>query len=224
MTRTSLSVMVVAGVLAVLTSLMFVPTQAAFVDDARGGAAFAAAEAFPPFAVSGQVTSTQDGSGVAGATVTLDDGAGATRTATTDGAGDYTVADVPPGTYEGSAGGSGFVSSSAQGLQVAGDLTGVNFAVTPLYRVEGRVTTWLGTGISRATVTFTHHETGEVQRTTTFTSGLTAGIYHLPDVRAGAHTVTLSRPLAVDRTEQVTITTNRIRGTNALDFRTNWTL
>lgn len=60
-----------------------------------------ALEALPRLGtLAGQVVNAEGGSGVSGVTVTLTDGAGKTRTATTDGGGAFRFADLTPGAYK----------------------------------------------------------------------------------------------------------------------------
>ena len=66
---------------------------------------FSLSEIIVPASITGSVTDAKDGSPIVGATVT--DG---TRTATTDASGKYTIADVPPDTYEVTASKEGYVS------------------------------------------------------------------------------------------------------------------
>jgi outer membrane protein OmpA-like peptidoglycan-associated protein len=60
-----------------------------------------ALEALPKLgSIGGSVIDAEGGSGVSGATVTLTDGAGKERTASTDGAGKFQFKDLPPGSYK----------------------------------------------------------------------------------------------------------------------------
>ena len=117
----------------------------------------------------GTVTNASTGVTIVGATVT--DG---TRSATTDSSGDYTIADVPEGTYIVTASATGYNSVSQTGVVVTAEqLTSVDFALTAteppaslsitvntdkdIYKlkdtvkISGRVTD--GAGVAGATVT-----------------------------------------------------------------------
>jgi len=78
-----------------------------------------------PGTMTGSVTDAEDGSPIAGATVSA-----GTRTTTTDTTGKYTVANVPPGTYEVTASKSGYESSTSTVTVVAGGTATVNFSLT----------------------------------------------------------------------------------------------
>jgi len=79
-----------------------------------------------PGSITGSVTEATGGSPIVGATVT--DG---TRIATTDASGTYTIADVPPGSYEVTASKEGYKSSTG-GVTVASATAGVlHFSLNP---------------------------------------------------------------------------------------------
>jgi uncharacterized membrane protein len=77
-----------------------------------------------PGSVTGSVTDAQDGSPMVGATVT--DG---TRTATTDAAGKYTIADVAPGSYEITASKEGYESITSSVNVVSGATSEMNLSL-----------------------------------------------------------------------------------------------
>jgi thermitase len=95
---------------------------------------FSLNEVIVPGSITGTVTSAQDGSPVVGATVT--DGA---RVATTDATGEYTIASVPPGTYQVTAGKSGYHSSSLAVTVLSGGTAVANFPLSEVI-VPGSVT------------------------------------------------------------------------------------
>jgi hypothetical protein len=78
-----------------------------------------------PGVITGVVTSAKDGSAIAGATVS--DG---TRTATTDATGKYTIANVPPGTYQVTASKTGYVSATSAVTLISGGVATVNFSLS----------------------------------------------------------------------------------------------
>jgi uncharacterized membrane protein len=77
-----------------------------------------------PGSITGSVTDAETGSAIAGATVS--DG---TRTATTDTMGEYTIADVPEGSYEVTARKSGYESSMSTVTVVSGGTAVMNFSL-----------------------------------------------------------------------------------------------
>jgi thermitase len=93
---------------------------------------FSLIEIIVPGSISGTVTSAKDGSPVVGATVS--DG---TRTTTTDATGRYTIANVPPGTYQVTAGKSGYYSLPSSVTVLAGATGVANFS---LIEVPGAIT------------------------------------------------------------------------------------
>jgi thermitase len=80
----------------------------------------------------GSVTDAKDGSAIVGVTVT--DG---TRTTTTDASGKYTIANVPPGTYQVTASKSGYYSASQTVTAVLGGNAVADF---PLSEIPGTIT------------------------------------------------------------------------------------
>jgi thermitase len=87
---------------------------------------FSLNEVVLPGSITGSVTDAEDGSPIAGATVT--DG---TRTATTDASGEYTIADVPVGSYEVTASKEGYHSSMSTVMVVSGGTAVMNFSLNP---------------------------------------------------------------------------------------------
>jgi len=77
-----------------------------------------------PGTITGTVSDAEDDSPIAGATVR--DG---TRTTTTDASGEYTIADVPPGTYEVVASKEGYESSTSTVTVVPGGTAVMNFSL-----------------------------------------------------------------------------------------------
>jgi subtilisin family serine protease/uncharacterized membrane protein len=77
-----------------------------------------------PGSITGSVTNAKDGSPMVGATVS--DG---TRTATTDATGKYTVANVPPGTYQVVASKAGYESLTSTATVVSGGTATLNFSL-----------------------------------------------------------------------------------------------
>ena len=85
---------------------------------------FSLSEIIVPSTISGMVSDAKDGSPIAGAAVS--DG---TRTTTTDATGKYTIAGVPPGTYQVTASKSGYESSISTVTLVSGATAVVNFSL-----------------------------------------------------------------------------------------------
>jgi len=79
-----------------------------------------------PSSITGSVTDAEDGSPIVGATVS--DG---TRMTTTDATGKYTIADVPPGTYQVTASKEDYVSVTLTATVVSGGTAVMNFSLNP---------------------------------------------------------------------------------------------
>jgi hypothetical protein len=77
-----------------------------------------------PGSITGSVTDAEDGLPLMGATVT--DGA---RTATTDALGKYTLADLPPGSYEVTASKEGYESTASSVTVTSGTISEMNFSL-----------------------------------------------------------------------------------------------
>jgi len=154
-----------------------------------------------PGTVSGQVTDAEEGSPIAGATVT--DG---TRTTTTDASGEYTIADVPPGTYEVVASKEGYESSSLTVTVLEGTTAVADFSLSQTI-VPGTITGSVtdaedGSPIIGAVVT-------DGTRTTTADA---AGQYTIADVPPGSYQVVASK----EGYETSSATVNVLQGTTAV--------
>jgi thermitase len=135
-----------------------------------------------PASITGSVTDAEDGSPIAGATVS--DG---TRTATTDTSGEYTLADAPAGTYEVAASKEGYHRSSVTVNVVSGDTAIANLSLNEVV-LPGSINGWVtdaedGSPIAGATVS---------DGTRTATTD-TMGEYTIADVPEGTHEVTASK-------------------------------
>ena len=143
---------------------------------------FSLSQIFTPGSISGSVTDSKDGSPMAGATVS--DG---TRTATTDATGTYSIANVPPGTYQVTASKSGYQSSSLTVSVLAGATAVANLSLSQIIllgSITGSVTDAKdGSPIAGATVSD--------GTTTALTDG--AGTYSINDVPAGSYQVVGSK-------------------------------
>ncbi|MFV9507721.1 MAG: beta-sandwich domain-containing protein [Oscillochloridaceae bacterium umkhey_bin13] len=138
-------------------------------------------QAEPVFTVSGRILNSV-GTGLAG--VTVSDG---TRTATTNSNGDYTLANVPAGSYTLTPSLSGYTfSPTSLSVSVSSNVSGQNFTGTSTqvatYSVRGRITTNTGAGLSGVTIS-------DGTRTATTNSN---GDYMLNGVPAGNYTLTPS--------------------------------
>jgi thermitase len=142
-----------------------------------------------PGSIAGTVTSAKDGSPLVGATVT--DG---TRTTTTDGTGKYTIANVPPGTYQVTASKAGYQSSSVTVMVVAGNTVVANFSLS---ETPGAITGTLtsakdGSVIAGATVT-DGTRTTTTDATGKYTiSNVPPGTYQAVASKSGYHSSSLS--------------------------------
>jgi thermitase len=153
---------------------------------------FSLSEIIVPGSISGTVTSAKDGSPIVGATVT--DG---TRTTSTDAMGKYTIASVPPDTYQVTASKSGYYSSSSSVTVLAGTTAVASFSLTEVPgAITGTVTSAKdGSPIVGATVT---------DGTGTTTTDAT-GRYTIANVPPGTYQVTASKEGYVSVTSAVTV-------------------
>jgi len=158
-------------------------------------------EVILPGSITGSVTGAEDGSPIAGATVT--DGTGTT---TTDASGKYTIADVPAGSYEVTASKEGYHSSSLTVTVLTGNSAVANLSLTEVI-VPGSITGSVtdaedGSPIAGATVT---------DGTGTATTDA-SGKYTIADVPAGSYEVTASKEGYVN----VTLTAAVVAGETAV--------
>ena len=96
----------------------------AVVSGTTAAADFSLSQIAVPGTITGSVTDADDGSPMAGAAVT--DG---TRTAVTDASGKYTLADVPPGSYEVTASKEGYESLTSSVTVLSGAPSEMNFSL-----------------------------------------------------------------------------------------------
>lgn len=83
--------------------------------------------------ISGTVTNATTGQAISGATIKAMQNSNVLDTATTDASGNYTIPELPPGTYTLEASAPGFLRSTQENVQViAGQNTVVNFSLSPL--------------------------------------------------------------------------------------------
>jgi thermitase len=147
-----------------------------------------------PGKISGQVTNAGDGLPVVGATVT--DG---TRTVLTDSAGQYTISDVPPGTYQVVASKNGYESSALPVTVLAGTTTVASFTLNEVIvpgSISGAVVSAKdGSPLIGATVT-------DGTRTTTTDA---TGKYTITNVPAGTYQVTASNSGYYSSSSTVTV-------------------
>jgi thermitase len=160
-----------------------------------------------PGSIAGSVTDAKDGSPIVGAAVT--DGI---RTATTDAAGKYTIADVPSGSYGVTASKEGYQSSSLTVTVLSGTTAVANFPLSQIIvlgSITGSVTdAQNGSPIVGATVT-------DGTRTTTTDA---SGKYAIADVPPGTYGVTASKDGYESVTSTVTVAAG---GTAVVDFSLN---
>jgi thermitase len=155
---------------------------------------FSLDEVIVPGSITGSVTDAEDGSPIVGAMVT--DGV---RTATTDAAGEYTIADVPPGSYEVTASKAGYQGSSSTVTVLSGGTAVANFSLHEVI-VPGSITGSVtdaedGAPIFGATVS-------DGIRTTTTDA---TGEYTIADVPPGTYEVTASKAGYENSTSTVTV-------------------
>jgi hypothetical protein len=160
-----------------------------------------------PGSITGLVTDANDGSPIVGATVT--DGVG---TATTDGAGKYTLADVPAGSHEVTASKEGYESSCLMVDVLSGTTAVADFSLIEII-VPGGITGTVtdaedGSPIVGAMVT-------DGARTATTDA---FGEYSLTDVLPGSYEVTASKEGYESTTSGVTVTSG---ATSEMNFSLN---
>jgi thermitase len=160
-----------------------------------------------PGSITGQVTDAEDGSAISGTEVS--DGI---RTALTDAAGQYTINDVPPGSYQVVASKEGYETSSLTVNVLSGTTSVADFSLTQTI-VPGSITGSVTDGednspIVGATVT-------DGTRTTTTDA---TGKYTIADVSPGSYEVTASR----EGYQTSSSTVDVLSGSNAVvDFSLN---
>jgi thermitase len=164
-------------------------------------------EPVPLGGITGQVTDAEDGSAVSGAAVS--DGM---RTATTDAAGRYTIADVSPGAYEVTASKEGYQTSSLAVYVLSGTTSVADFSLNE-FIVPGSITGSVtdaedGSPVAGAIVS-------DGTRTTTTD---TTGKYVIADVPPGSYEVTASKEGYESITSSVTVTSAT---TSEMDFHLN---
>lgn len=168
---------------------------------------FSLTKTIVPGSITGSVTDAEGGSPIVGAMVS--DG---TRTATTDASGEYTIADVPAGSYGVTASKEGYESSSLTVDVLSGSNAVVDFSLNELI-VPGSITGSVtdaedGSPILGATVT-----DGNRIATTDAT-----GRYTISDVPAGSYEVTASKEGYESITSSVTVTS---AATSEMNFSLN---
>ncbi len=135
-----------------------------------------------PTVVNGRVTDISSGSGIAGATVTVDG-----QTATADASGAFTFNSITPGNYQLSAAANGYFSESAAVAAVSGTTASVNVQLPTGGIVAGTVTA-NGAPAANATVAISG---GSVATTKTVTTDST-GAFSSNWVPVGNYTVSVS--------------------------------
>ena len=168
---------------------------------------FSLSQIIAPGSITGSVTDAEDGSPIVGATVS--DG---TRATTTDEAGAYAIADVPPDTYQVTASKEGYQSSSLTVSVLSGTTTLANFSLSQIVgpgSITGSVTDAEdGSPIVGAAVT-------DGTRATTTDE---AGAYAIVDVPPGTYQVTASKEGYESLTSTVTVVSG---ATSMVNFSLN---
>jgi thermitase len=157
--------------------------------------------------ITGTVTDAKVASPVAGATVT--DG---TRTTTTDAIGKYTIANVPPGTYQVTASKSGYESTSSTATVISGVDALADFSLNEVI-LPGSIT---------GSVTDAQNESAVVGATVTDGTRIAAtdssGKYTFANVPPGTYQVTASKAGYESSTSTVTVVSG---GTAVMNFSLN---
>ncbi|GBC99456.1 Protein TolB [bacterium HR17] len=155
-----------------------------------------------PGTITGQVVDSQTNQGVPNALVEVLSGNTVVKTATTDSQGNFTVTDVPVGTYTVQASASNYKPNSVTGVQVptAGTVT-VTIALARAQpgSISGRVTRADGTPIGGVTVEVVQPATGQVIASATTASSFTTQDgyqrnYLIASVPLGTYTVRVNAP------------------------------
>lgn len=159
----------------------------------------------------GQVTNAEDGSPIAGATVSANG-----FDAITNADGEYAIYDVTPGEYVLTATAAGFEAAFQAVTVKEGETSTANFALQPIKpdtgHITGRVTNAVdGTGINGAEIS-----SGETVLTTTTTVNSVTGVYALPDLSVGDYTLTASATGFESLSQIVTVIENE---TTIANFR-----
>ena len=141
-----------------------------------------------PGSLTGLVTDTSN-TPVPGASVTFTSADGQIYSTTTDAKGNYSLPNVQPGTYTGTAAKTGFGTGTQTGIVVASNASvTVNFTLTPgPGSVTGRVVDTSGNPIPSATVFFSSGSPATI--VTTATTDAT-GTYTIASIAAGTYNVT----------------------------------
>ena len=155
----------------------------------------------PTGTIAGKVTDAADGSPIEGATVS--DG---TRSAVSDANGNYTIVNIPEGSYTVTASKGGYETQSISVAVISGQTTNVDFALTmTLGSITGKVTDTIdGSPIERATVI-----DGK-----TFAVTDANGIYTLSDIPQGDYTLTASKEGYETASQDVTVVSGQTTTAN----------
>jgi hypothetical protein len=149
--------------------------------------------ATPTYTVSGTITSYNPSGVLAGATVTLKEGAVTKGTAATAANGTYTISNVPDGTYTIEVSKNGYNTGTITNIAVTGaNVTGKNLQLTnnsiPTYTVSGIITANMPVGtVTGATVNLKNGDTVIGTDTSTWDGG-----YIISNVPDGTYTIEVS--------------------------------
>ena len=158
-----------------------------------------------PGSISGKVTDASTASAIVGATVSYSGGS-----ATTDSGGNYSLANVVPGSYTLTASKTGYANSSQSVTVTSNTNSTANFQLTTALTggngtITGKVTNIsTGAGLSGGTVSYSG---GSAPTDTN-------GNYTLSNVVPGTYNVTAARTGFLSRTQSVTVTSNTTTTSN----------
>ena len=147
--------------------------------------------------ISGHVSDVTTGNALSGATVNYSGGS-----ATTDASGNYTLSNVPAGTYTVTASLTGYLSRSQSVTVTSGTTTTANFQLATAGIIAGTVTNTSGTAISGASVTITG---GNIATTLNLTTDAN-GNYNSSWIPIGNYTVTAAMSGFTSQTQSTTVT------------------
>lgn len=135
----------------------------------------------------GQVTNEDDGSPIAGATVSANG-----FDAITNADGEYAIYDVTPGEYVLTATTTGFEAAFQAVTVKEGETSTANFALQPIKPDTGHITGRVTNAVDGTGINGTEISSGETVLTTTTTVNSVTGVYALPDLSVGDYTLTAS--------------------------------
>jgi len=147
--------------------------------------------------LTGHVYNASSGASKSGATISV-----AGSTATTDSAGNFSIADVAPGSYSLAVSASGYLPRTVTVAVTSGATTSVSLPIATAGKIKGLVTTASGTTISGAQIVVSG---GAINNSLTVNSTSTG--YQTPYIAVGNYTVTVNASGYSSKTQTATVNT-----------------